>query len=254
MPDLAPVTERSPHDGLAELVSLRDTAARVVHARYAGAEREDMVQEAWTRVAVALRDRAIDDPHAYTAGIAANLVRGWDRRDRRRQRRAPLLWVRPTVDPPDGDVVRDEEGTALATALERLPAPARDVLVAHVVHGLDTATLAREAGTSAGAVAACLARARAMLRVQYLIAFRHLAPPPDHCLRVCYAVSAGDARREVRLDAAGHVRRCDTCRSIVETVRERRRPAMGAALALRFSGWGARLTQPDWQQAGPRAG
>ena len=246
---LGPTRER-PQD----LASLRDTAARVVRARHGGTDEEDLVQEAWTRVAVALRERVIDDPHAYTAGIAANLVRGWDRQDRRRQRRAPFLWIRPTVDPPDGDVVRDEEAAALATALDRLPTSARDVLVAHVVHGLDTATLADAAGTSAGAVAACLARARAMLRVEYVIAFRRMAPPAEHCRRVCYALSANDARREVRLDAAGHIRRCDTCRSIADAVRERRRPAMGAALALRFSDWGARIAQPDWQQAVPRMG
>jgi len=237
-----------------ELVSLRDTAARVVRSRHGGSDAEDLVQEAWARVALALRDRPVDDPHAYTAGVAANLVRGRYRQDRRRQRRTPLLFMRSTVDAPDGQIVRQEEADALVTALGRLPEPARMTLVAHVVDGLDTATLASRAGTSPGAVAACLARSRAMLRVEYLIAFRHLPDPPERCRRVCYAISGNDTRREQRLDATGHVRTCDACREITETLRERRRPAMLGALALRLSGWTSRWAASDWQQRAPRAG
>src|SRR5580693_4954435 len=100
VPSLSSVTvEPEPRSGAGcELVSLRDTAARVVRARHWGSDGEDLVQETWARVALVLRDRRIDDPHAYTAGVAANLVRGRSRQDRRRQRRAPLLFVRPTVD------------------------------------------------------------------------------------------------------------------------------------------------------------
>ena len=235
-----------------ELTSLRDTAARVVRARHPGADGEDLVQEAWARVALALRDRAIDDPHAYTAGIAANLVRGRYRQDHRWLRRAPLLFMRHTTDAPDGQVVRREEGDALAAALARLPEAARTLLVGHVVDDLSTAALAEQSGTSVGAVAAGLARARAMLRVEYLIAFRHLPDPPERCRRVCYAVSANDARREQRLDAAGHLASCYTCRDLADTLRERRRPAMLGAIMLRLSGWSGRAATLDWQQNGSR--
>lgn len=236
----------------AELVRLRDTAARVVRARHAGDETEDLIQEAWARIAFALRERAVEDPHAYAAGIAANLVRWHDRKDRCRQRRTARLWIRPTIDAPDGDIVRDEEAAALATALRRLPPETRDVLVAHVVHGMDTGTLAAQAGTTPGAVAACLARSRAMLRVEYVIAFRRLPEPADRCRRICYAVSANDSRRELRLDAAGHIPGCDTCQSITDALRERRRPAMGAPILVRLSSWVARLTSVD--SAGARVG
>lgn len=229
-----------------ELVSLRETAARVVRARHAGGDGEDLIQEAWLRVALALRDRPVDNPHAYAAGVAANLVRGHHRTYRRRQGRVARLWTRPTDEAPDSEVLRDEESAALVTALGRLPDPARDVLVAHIVHGLDTGTLAARGGTTPGAVAACLARARAMLRVEYVIAFRRLPEPPDLCRRICYAVSANDARREVRLDAAGHLQECATCRSIAAALRERRRPAMGAPILIRLSSWGTRLAQFEW--------
>lgn len=235
-----------------DLLRLRDTAARVVGARHSGDDAEDLVQEAWVRVTVALRDRPIDDPHAYTAGVAANLVRGWARKDKRHQRWAPLLWVRPTVDAADNEIVQNEEASALACALAQLPEPARDVLVAHVVHGMDTATLALEADSTPAAVAACLARARAMLRVEYLIAFRHLPELPEHCRRVCYAVSAKDTRRETRLDAGAHVRQCLACASLTADLHERRRPAMIAPFLVRISGWLNRAAGIDWQQTAPR--
>jgi RNA polymerase sigma factor (sigma-70 family) len=237
-----------------ELIDLRDTAARVVRSRHSGGDGEDLVQEAWIRVASALASHEVADRHAYTAAVAANLVRGWDRRDRRRQRWAPRLWTRPTVDAPDGEVVAGEEAAAMGLALSRLPESARDVLVAHVVQGMDTATLAHQAGTSPGAVAACLARARAMLRVEYLIAFRRLPEPPDECRRVCYAISAHDSRRAARLDTPAHLASCATCRSLTDSVVERRRPAMLAALGLRLAGWQVRLSGADGSVSGARAG
>src|SRR5581483_3242116 len=92
-----------------ELVSLRDEAARVVHARHRGVDGEDLVQEAWARVAAALTRHAVADPGAYTRGVAANLVRAECRRDGARERWAPRLFMRASVEPPDIDLLRREQ-------------------------------------------------------------------------------------------------------------------------------------------------
>ena len=241
-------------DNSSRLLGLRDTAARVVHARHAGSECEDLVQEAWARAAVAVRERPVDDPNAYAAAIAANLVRIHGRREACRQRWASRLFVRPQTEAADAEVVLQEEQAAMAMALQQLPAAAKDLLVAHTVHGRDTAALAAAAGTTPGAVAAGLARARAMLRVEYLLSFRRLARPDEHCLRILYAISAGDTRRQVRLGADRHVAACSPCHALAATLRERRRPSVATIIALRLARWGGRLSQIDGATLGQRAG
>lgn len=74
-------------------------------------------------------------------------------------------------------VVRAEEAAALRSALGVLPAGERETLLAHEVHGADTATLARSNSSTPGAIAARLARARACLRVEYVMALRRVEPP-----------------------------------------------------------------------------
>jgi RNA polymerase sigma factor (sigma-70 family) len=218
----------------ADLLSLRDTAARVVNARWSGPDGEDLVQEAWARTAVAVRDRDVDDPDAYAAATAANLVRMTGRWEARRRRWAPRLWLQPTTDGPDGAILSAEEHEAMAVALDQLPDDARHLLVAHTVHGEDTASLAATTDTTPGAVAASLARARAMLRVEYVLAFRHLPRPDVRCQRVLYAISAGDRRRQLRLSAASHVARCETCAPLISGLRDRRQAGIVALIVGRF--------------------
>ena len=238
----------------AEMLDIRDTATRVVRARRPGAEEEDIIQEAWATVVLTLRSRTVDNPSAYAAATAANLVRMHGRREATRRRRAPRLFMRATVDAPDAEIVHREEQAAMTLALSRLPETMRELLVAHTVHDLDTAALADAAGTTAPAIAAALARARAALRVEYLIAFRRLPPPDDNCRRVLYAVSGADSRRQTRLNATGHLSSCPSCAPLVDGLRDRRRAGIGAIVGLRMSRWVTRAASVETTTFGQRFG
>ena len=76
-----------------------------------------------------------------------------------------------------------------------------------------------------GAVAARLNRARASLRVEYLLAAEGVEPPTDRCRPVLRALSSvtGGASE---LDANGHLLECTTCAQLADRLFERRgRPA-----------------------------
>ena len=103
----------------------------------------------------------------------------------------------------------------------------RTALVANEVEGANTAALAAEFGSTPGAVAAQLARARAKLRVNYLLAIRGVDLPTDRCQPVLNALSAGDRRRQRTLDAGGHLLDCEVCAGLSDPLTERRRALAG---------------------------
>ena len=125
---------------------------------------------------------------------------------------------------PAARALEDEDRRALAIALERLPGPERESLLAHDVEGVQTAALAERSGTTPGAVAARLARARARLRVEYLLALRRLELPTESCKPVLLAVSAGDKRKQRALGAGEHLLTCPECGGLSEPLVRRRRP------------------------------
>jgi len=109
----------------------------------------------------------------------------------------------------------------MAQALARLTERERRTLLAHEVGGADTRTLAEEAGSTAGAIAAQLNRTRARLRVEYLLAAQQVEPPTDRCRPVLIAVSSGDQRRQREVQAAQHLLECDVCAGLSEPLLER---------------------------------
>jgi RNA polymerase sigma factor (sigma-70 family) len=237
-----------------DILDLRTTATRVVRARRPGPDEEDIIQEAWATACLAVRDRDISDPSAYTAATAANLVRLYGRREAAQRRRAARLFMRSTVDPPEAEIVHREEEQAMALALSRLAPAARELLVAHTIQGTDTAALARAMGSTPAAIAASLARARAALRVEYLIAFRRLLPPDERCKRILYALSGADSRRQQRLDAMEHVTTCPCCGPLADGLRDRERAGIGAIIGMRVARWMSRLTSVDSNAIGQRLG
>jgi serine/threonine-protein kinase RsbT len=86
--------------------------------------------------------------------------------------------------------------------------------------------MAAERGSTPGAVAARLSRARASLRVEYLLAADAIEPPTDRCRPVLRSLSSADRRRQQELDASGHLLRCPPCARLADRLFERRgRPA-----------------------------
>jgi hypothetical protein len=126
---------------------------------------------------------------------------------------------------PEEETLRREESRAITTALARLPRQDQAALVTHEVEGMDTATLASSRDSTPGAVAARLSRARARLRVEYLLELEQAEPPTARCRPVLLALSAGDRRRQRDLDAGGHLLACAWCARLSEPLLDRRRAA-----------------------------
>jgi serine/threonine-protein kinase RsbT len=145
-----------------------------------------------------------------------------------------------SLDGPEQLTLQHEETDALAVALDQLDETDRDLLLRHEDEAVDLATLAAELNTTQGAVAMPLARARAVLRLEFLLAFRHHDLPSSACRPVLLALSAGDRRRQQRLDARGHLAICPTCASLAHPITERDRRTAGW-IPLPLAGLAGRL-------------
>lgn len=211
------------HDDVLELAPL---LRRVITARVREQQVvEDLVQETLTRVMAARRRLEPRTLAPYAVVTARNLVTSLATSEDRGRRHAHRL-----IDPrepmlPEEETLRREERQAITTALARLPEQDQEALVAHEVEGTDTATLAASRDSTPGAVAAQLSRARAKLRVEYLLELEQAAPPTPRCRPVLLALSAGDRRRQRDLDAGGHLLACAWCARLSEPLLDRRRTA-----------------------------
>ena len=176
---------------------------------------EDLVQETLVRV-LAARDRiepGMVEPYAIATvrNVMATMWRQQDREQRNRHR---------AHDPSEPEqaaerVVATEEQRAIAEAVRRLDDTDRRMLLAHEIDGEPTRSLARP-GTTSGAVAAQLKRARARLRVEYLLALEQVEPPTERCRAVLLALSSADRRRQREVEAAQHLLECDLCSRLSE--------------------------------------
>jgi RNA polymerase sigma factor (sigma-70 family) len=186
---------------------------------------EDLVQETLTRVMAARRRLEPRTLAPYAVVTARNLTRSLaTSADRGRRHAHRLIDLREPVLPED-ETLRREERRAITTALGRLSEQDQEALVAHEVEGTDTTTLAARRDSTPGAVAAQLSRARARLRVEYLLELEQADPPTVRCRPVLLALSAGDRRRQRDLDAGGHLLACTWCARLSEPLLDRRRSA-----------------------------
>jgi serine/threonine-protein kinase RsbT len=205
-----------------ELLDLVPLIRRAVAARVRDPHHvDDLVQETLARVMAA---RARIDGTAlapYAVVTARNLVTSFAQRDERARRKAHLLVDVELPVQPDDELLEQEDRSVVAAALARLQSAERDVLLAHEVEGIDTATLAATHASTPGAIAARLNRARARLRVEYLLA-QYGSPPGEDCRAVLIALSMGDRRRQRELDTAGHLLTCDFCPQLSSALLERR--------------------------------
>ena len=211
-----------------DLLALTPLIRRVVAARVRDPQVvDDLVQETFTRLLQA-GPRLDDDALApFAVVLARNVAVSYIRSRSTEARHLHRLVELAEPDRPEEQALRQEEARAVAEGLARLPTRDRSALVANEVEGADTATLAAELGSTPGAVAAQLARARAKLRVNYLLAIRGVDLPTDRCRSVLNALSAGDRRRQRALDAGGHLLTCEVCASLSEPLAERRRALAG---------------------------
>jgi RNA polymerase sigma factor (sigma-70 family) len=211
-----------------DLLALTPLIRRVVAARVRNPQVvEDLVQETFARLLQAgpRLDTGALAPFAVVLArnVAVSFVRSRSTEARHLHRLVDLA----EPDRPEERTLRQEEARAIAEGLARLPDRDRSALVANEVEGADTATLAAELGSTPGAVAAQLARARAKLRVNYLLAIRGVDLPTARCRSVLNALSAGDRRRQRALDAGGHLLDCEVCASLSDPLTERRRALAG---------------------------
>jgi RNA polymerase sigma factor (sigma-70 family) len=216
----------------ADLLAVAGPVRRAVSARLTGRpeiDPDDVVQETLTRVWAERWRLERSTLLAYALVVARNLVTSAERRadvGRRHQHRLADV-------PPDGDpavaLVAAEEQTAVARAITALRAEDRALLVEHEVRGVEARTIAAEQGVEAGTVAARLARARARLRVEHLLAYRHTTLPTPRCRGVLDALSLGDRGRQRTLLAAEHLLGCPTCAALAEPLLARNRSLTGIA-------------------------
>jgi RNA polymerase sigma factor (sigma-70 family) len=210
--------------GHEDILELEPLLRRVVGARVRDPDTvDDLVQEALARV-IAVRARLDDEAVApYAIVTARNLVTSLARAEERGRRHRPRLVDPSEPERPEDAALRREEADAVTTALAGLPEHEREAVVAHEVEGVDTATLAEARRSTPGAVGTQLARTRARLRLDYVLALRRVELPTARCRPVLLALSAADRRRQLALDAGGHLMECPTCASLSRPLVERRR-------------------------------
>jgi RNA polymerase sigma factor (sigma-70 family) len=207
-----------------DILELEPLLRRVVGARVRDLDTvDDLVQEALARV-IAVRGRLDDEAVApYAIVTARNLVTSLAREEERSRRHRSRLVDPSEPERPEDAALRQEEAAAVETALAGLPDHEWEAVVAHEIEGVDTATLAEARQSTPGAVGVQLARTRARLRLDYLLALRRVELPTARCRPVLLALSAGDRRRQLALDAGGHLMQCPTCASLSRPLVERRR-------------------------------
>lgn len=184
---------------------------RVVGARVANrADAEDLVQEALARV-LQHRDRIEDGMlEPYAIRTARNLVATMRRDDARQQNNRHRLHDPADPSTPDERVLAGEDQEAMTRALDEFSEDERALLMAHEAEGHRLAALARQRGTTEGALAARIHRLRARLRAEYLLALEG-EPPTGRCRTVLIAFSTRDRRRQREADAEMHLLECDFC-------------------------------------------
>ena len=182
---------------------------------------EDLIQETLVRVLAAAPriEEAMLEP--YTIVTARHVVASMWRQNDREQRNQHRIVDARGVDAPEAGLLAAEQRSAMNRALQRLANEDREALVEHELHGEGTRSMAERAGSTPGAVAARLNRARARLRVEYLLAIDDLEPTTDRCRSVLFALSLGDRRRQREVDAGRHLLECDLCAQVSVPLLER---------------------------------
>jgi RNA polymerase sigma factor (sigma-70 family) len=202
-----------------DVVAIEPVIRRVVAARVANpSDIDDLVQDCLERLLGAHDRLAPETVLPYGIVTARNMVTSHMRTAARRATAVPLIADLREPDRPEDTLLAGEAHTAMETALNQLSAEERADILAYydAVPATD-----RGAVEASGALRVRMARVRAKLRLEYLLAFRHVELPSEQCRRVLLAVSAGDTRRQRQLQAGQHLLYCPVCATLSEPLSKR---------------------------------
>jgi RNA polymerase sigma factor (sigma-70 family) len=184
---------------------------------------DDIVQETLARVWAERWRLERGALLGYAVVVARNLVTSAERREDRHRRHEHRLAEPSSGEDPASDFLTAEEGAAVLRALAALREEDRQLLLEHEVAGVEARVMAAAHGVRANTLAARLARARARLRVEHVLALRRVTLPTRRCRSVLEALSLGDRSRQRTLLAAEHLLGCRTCAALAEPLVTRRR-------------------------------
>ncbi|MBV9381800.1 MAG: sigma-70 family RNA polymerase sigma factor [Streptosporangiaceae bacterium] len=188
---------------------------------------DDVVQETLARL---LAERTRLDRAtltSYAIVTARNTAASLRRAEQLHARHQHRLLEPQAAATPEEQALRREEHEAVAAALDALPASDRTLLTARDVAGHPPAVVARQAGVSPPTLAVRLSRARARLRVEYLLALRHVRLPTARCRPVLLALSFGDQQRQAGYAAGQHLLSCPVCAALAGPLLHRSRRLAG---------------------------
>jgi RNA polymerase sigma factor (sigma-70 family) len=214
-------------------IELQELSAVLKRAAFArglnNAAAEDVAQETISRLLAASERLTPDARLPFALTTTSNLIADTYRREQRDRKHRYRLVERDNSGP-EPDYLDIEQAAAVRAALERLPYSDRQLIVDHS-EGRSTHELAAASQSTPAAIAARLARTRARLRLDYLLALRRVELPTAGCRRVLLAISAADQRRQHALNAADHLAECRTCTELIPPLAERRSRLAGIAIA-----------------------
>lgn len=197
------------HEKLLELQTplRRFVASRVRETHHV----DDIVQETMLRMLQVAPRLEHDSLSAYAFTVARNLIVAGARSEVTAQRNLPRLVERREPVRPDTAATDAEARRALGAALAKVTPSVRLQLLARDLDRRPLHEVAGESNVSPGVLASQLHRARAKLRVDYLLALRQITLPSATCQKVLVAISAADQRRQTSLQAGQHLAGCPVC-------------------------------------------
>jgi serine/threonine-protein kinase RsbT len=227
-----------------EILALVPLARRVIGARVRDPHVvDDLVQETLARVLAARGRLDTTTLGPYAIVTARHLVASWRRDATRRQQQQARLLDRDEPEQPEELTLRDEERAAITAAVQQLPPDERALLVARDVDDVPAGALADRHGVAHGTLATRLTRARARLRLEYVLTMRSATLPTPRCYPVLLSLSAGDRARQRALRAAEHLLACPACAALAPPLLERSRALVALlplAALLRLRRWAGR--------------
>ena len=234
----------TPDDVLAaEPVLRRVIAARMIDP----ADVDDLVQDCLERLLTVRGRLARETVLPYGIVTARNLVVSHARTSARRAAVAPKLADPREDDRPDDVILADETRRAMTIALARLSPQERGDILSY--YSDEPRALTADSGGTPGAVRVRMARTRAKLRLEYLLAFRGTELPTAQCRKVLLAISSSDTRRQQELRAGQHLLECETCAELSEPLEKRSLALTGLTLPVGFAAWGLRQARAHPAQA-----